>query len=70
MRPDRPTTKRQLGILLVGLGLLASSLSLLIDFLVPTRFAGLGPTQRLGLLGGLALTVFGASLIPLGDRPA
>ena len=70
MRGNRPVTKRQLGILLIVFGVLAAALGLLIDFLAPTRFAGLGPSQRLAVLGGLALAGFGASLIPLGDRPA
>ena len=67
---NRPLSKRQLGILLVSLGLLGAAISLLVDFLAPTRFAGLGPSQGLAVMGGLALAVFGISLIIRGDRPA
>jgi hypothetical protein len=32
--------------------------------------AGFGPTQKLALLGAIGIILLGATLIPLGDRPA
>ncbi|MBI4770160.1 MAG: hypothetical protein HY784_07060 [Chloroflexi bacterium] len=63
-------SKRQLGILLLILGLLAALAALVPDWLGAGRFAGVGPAERAVILSGLALAAVGASLIPFGDRPA
>jgi hypothetical protein len=63
-------TKRQLGLILAGSGLLALIGVLAIDVLKAGNFEGIGPVQRMAL-GGAGLIVFvGLSLIPLGNRPA
>ncbi len=70
MHTDPPITKRQLGWIIIlagGLGLLAI---LAVDVIGAGQFAGLGPRQWQALgLAALAI-VLGASLLPLGDRPA
>ena len=70
MRFDRPLTKRQLGVLLLLAGLFIALGSLLFEFSGLARFSGIGPGQRLAIMGGLALAILGASLIPLGNRLA
>ncbi|NPV68577.1 MAG: hypothetical protein HPY64_15660 [Anaerolineae bacterium] len=81
MRDDFHLTKRDLGwiMLVVGLvaviGLLALDPvadwlhSLGLDVLPPDRQAGFGPMQRLALLVGGVLAVVGLTLIPLGREP-
>jgi hypothetical protein len=63
-------TKRQLAFLLIALGLLAIVGSFVNDFLGTGSFQGIGPTQRLAILGAVAVILLGVSLLPLGDRPA
>ena len=63
-------TKRHLGIILVTAGLIAIAAILAVDLLGAGEFDGLGPVQRFALAGGAFITLLGASLIPLGDRPA
>lgn len=63
-------TKRQLGITLILLGLGASLGLFLVDQIGATRFGGVGPLQRVALLGSALLILVGLTLIPLGDRPA
>ena len=63
-------TKRQLGITLVLLGLGASLGLFLIDQAGATRFGGVGPLQRVAMLGSSLMVLVGLTLIPLGDRPA
>lgn len=63
-------TKRQLGLILAGLGGTAVLLILAVDVLGAGEFQGIGPAQRVALaLAGVVL-VLGLSLIPLGNRPA
>lgn len=63
-------TKRQLGFLLIGVGILACSAILAVEILGIGQFRGIGPTQRIALgLGGLS-ALLGVTLLPLGDRPA
>jgi hypothetical protein len=70
VRSDPPLTKRQLGWLLAGVALAAALGILAADIVGAGRFGGLGPAQRLALLGAAGLLVFGLSLVPLGNRPA
>lgn len=63
-------TKRHLGIILLAAGLLAIAGTLFIDLLGAGEFSGIGPVQRWALVGSALLALLGASLIPLGDRPA
>jgi hypothetical protein len=63
-------TKRQLGLGLLFLGVGGVIVLLALDFLGGGRFQGIGPTQRLAMAGAALVALLGASLIPLGDRPA
>lgn len=63
-------TKRMLGIGFAAVGLLAVIGLLAVDLVNAGDFQGIGPVQRLGLLGGAAVLVLGLTLIPLGNRPA
>jgi len=63
-------TKRQLGIGFILLGLVAIIATFAVDWLGAGNFQGVGPAQRVALIGaGLAIVV-GITLLPLGDRPA
>jgi hypothetical protein len=66
---DLVITKRMLGALLIALGALAFIGILLLDALRGT-LGDFGPAQALALVGSLGLGLLGASLLPLGDRPA
>lgn len=63
-------TKRQLGWLMI----VASGLGIVglfgMDLLGAGQFRGIGPAQRLALLGLGAALLVGVSLLPLGDKPA
>ena len=63
-------TKRQLGIALLTVGLIAIVALLAIDWIGAGEFSGVGPVQRLALFAGGLVAALGLSLIPLGDRPA
>jgi hypothetical protein len=63
-------TKRQLGLIFIALAAAAVAASFLYDFLGGGQFQGIGPAQRLGLLGAVVLALVGLSLLPMGDRPA
>jgi hypothetical protein len=63
-------TKRQLGLIFIALALLAIIGSFVYDFIGGGQFSGIGPAQRLALIGALLLGVVGLTLLPLGDRPA
>ncbi len=63
-------TKRQLGIGLSCLGLLAAFSILAVDWLDAGNFQGIGPLQRITLAGSAFVFVLGLTLIPLGNRPA
>lgn len=63
-------TKKQLGILFIAVGVLAILGSFAIDLIGAGEFQGIGPTQRLGLMGAGGLIVIGLTLLPFGDRPA
>lgn len=63
-------SKRQLGIVLLLIGVVGFIGILAIDILDVGREGGIGPAQQaaLGILAMVA--VVGALLIPLGDKPA
>ena len=63
-------TKRQLGIGFILLGLLAIVGSFAIDLAGVGNFQGIGPAQRVALLGAGLVIVVGLTLLPLGDKPA
>lgn len=63
-------TKRQLGLLFVGLGLVGILGSFLIDLVSAGGFQGIGPTQKWGLVAAGAIISVGLTLIPFGDKPA
>jgi hypothetical protein len=63
-------TKRQLGIGFILLGLLAIVGSFAIDLAGAGNFQGVGPAQRVALLGAGLVIVVGLTLLPLGDKPA
>jgi hypothetical protein len=63
-------TKRQLGIGFILLGLLAIIATFAVDWLGAGNFQGIGPAQRLTLIGAALLILVGITLLPLGDKPA
>ncbi|MFQ5419274.1 MAG: hypothetical protein ACE5FD_02020 [Anaerolineae bacterium] len=63
-------TKKQLGLGFITLGILAILGLMGMDVVGASNFQGIGPTQRLALIGAGAMILVGASLVPLGDRPA
>jgi hypothetical protein len=63
-------TKRQLGYSLMIIGVLIFIGSFLIDWLGAGNFSGIGPYQRMALLGSILTFFVGLTLLPLGDRPA
>jgi hypothetical protein len=63
-------TKRHLGIVALAAGLVAVAGVLAVDLVGAGQFSGIGPAQRWALAAGGLVVLLGASLIPLGDRPA
>ena len=63
-------TKRQLGIGIASLGLILAVGIMSVDWLGAGNEVGIGPAQRLALVASGALFLLGATLIPLGNRPA
>ena len=63
-------TKRFLGLIFIGLGLLAILGSFLNDIVGGGRFSGIGPTQRFAMLVAGLVILVGLSLVPFGNRPA
>jgi hypothetical protein len=63
-------TKRQLGFTFIALGISAVVALLAIDLIGAGNFQGVGPTQRVAILGAGIVTLVGLTLVPLGDRPA
>jgi hypothetical protein len=67
---DFTFSKRQLGLLLVGAGILGALGILSLDIINAGREGGIGPAQRLGLGIAVGLALIGLALVPLGDDPA
>ncbi len=63
-------TKRQLGIVVVTLGLLAILGTIAVDLAGAGKWSGFGPLQRIGIGIGLAAIAVGSILVRLGNRPA
>ncbi len=63
-------TKRQLGIGIILLGVLAIVGSFVVDWLGAGNFQGVGPAQRVALIAAGVVIVVGLTLLPLGDKPA
>ena len=63
-------TKRQLGIAFIAIAMLAVVGSFVYDFMGGGQFSGVGPAQRLALIGAGALALVGVTLLPFGGRPA
>jgi hypothetical protein len=63
-------TKRQLGIIVIVVTLLAVAGIVGVDFAGAGKWGGFGPLQQIGIgLGAVAIAV-GVILIRLGNRPA
>jgi hypothetical protein len=63
-------SKRQLGIAFILMGGAAGLGVVAVDMLGAGNFQGIGPAQRLALMGAGLVILVGLSLLPLGDRPA
>jgi hypothetical protein len=63
-------TKRMLGIALIALGMVIVIGTFAVDLFGVGKWGGIGPSQRLAIAGGVLIALVGATLIPLGDRPA
>ncbi len=63
-------TKRQLGFVFIALGILAAAGMFLIDLIGAGQFQGIGPAQRLALIGAGFVVFVGLTLLPFGDNPA
>lgn len=63
-------TKRQLGIVVIALSVVAVLAIIAVDALGAGQWIGVGPLQRLGLGLGFLAIVVGLILVRLGDRPA
>jgi hypothetical protein len=70
LRRDFTFTKRQLGIILCLIGGLAFVGLLSLDVVFGSREGGIGPAQRLALVGSAALFLIGLTLLPLKNTPA
>ena len=62
-------TKRQLGFILIALGMLVIAGAFAAN-LIGARDAGFGPLQKIGLMAGGGLMLMALPLLRLGDRPA
>lgn len=67
---DFTFTKKQLGYLLVFVGVASALAILSIDVLSAGREGGIGPAQRMALGLAVAVAVVGLTLVPLGDDTA
>lgn len=68
---DRFTvSKRQLGIVLLIIGIIGFIGIFALDFVGGGREGGIGPAQRAALILMACIAIFGMTLIPLGDTPA
>lgn len=62
-------TKRQLGFILIGVGVLVIA-GVLAANVVGARDAGFGPLQKIGLAAGGGIILMALPLLKMGDRPA
>ena len=67
---DFTITKRQLGILLLIIGIIGAVGILAIDVLNAGQQGGIGPAQAFALGIMAVVAIIGLTLIPLGDMPA
>jgi hypothetical protein len=67
---DHPITKRQLGLLIIALGIGADLALLLVGRLGAGRWSGVGPLERAMLLAGLGVALAGVPLLRGGAEPA
>jgi hypothetical protein len=67
---NRAMTKRQLGFVFIALGILAAAGMFLMDFIGAGQFQGIGPAQRLALIGAGIVVIVGITLLPFEDNPA
>ena len=63
-------SKRQLGILFIGVGVLAILGMFGMDLVGAGQFNGIGPAQQKGMMVSAAVILLGLTLVPLGDKPA
>ncbi len=70
MLPDRPLSKREIGLLCVAIGVISFLVVIGVDIVDAGREGGIGPAQRLAMAGTATLTIIGLTLIPLGDDTA
>ncbi len=63
-------TKRQLGIIVIGVTFLGVAGIIGVDFVGAGEWSGFGPLQRLGVGLGLVGILVGVILVLLGNRPA
>ncbi|HEY73057.1 MAG: hypothetical protein DRJ03_11400 [Chloroflexi bacterium] len=63
-------TKRQLGFIVIALGLLMLAATVGVDLIGAGQWGGFGPLQRIGIGLSLPAVAVGCVLIRLGDRPA
>ncbi len=63
-------TKKQLGIILVAMGIVGTAAIFAVDVVGAGEFQGIGPAQRVALLAAGAIILLGLTLLPLGDKPA
>jgi hypothetical protein len=71
MLPDKPLTKRQLGIVALILSILMFIGIFLYDVVgLGSAEGGFGPTQKVALMTAAAAFMLGLSLIPLGNQQA
>lgn len=63
-------TKKQVGLVLIGLGISGILGMFAMDFIGAGQFQGIGPAQRLAMMGAGIIIIIGLTLLPLGDKPA
>ncbi|KAA3664936.1 MAG: hypothetical protein DWQ04_03160 [Chloroflexi bacterium] len=63
-------TKKQLGLIMITLGVGGILGLFAMDFIGAGQFQGIGPAQRLAMMAAGLVIIIGLSLLPLGDKPA
>ncbi len=63
-------TKKQLGLVLIALGISGILSMFVMDWAGAGQFQGIGPAQRIAMIGAGFVIIVGLSLLPLGDKPA